>query len=63
MVKPLSNLLKKNLFFEWKKKQHRAFKDLKEKLLFTFVLKFIDFTKLFKVHVDASDFAIRGVIK
>jgi hypothetical protein len=36
---------------------------LKEKLLFTFVLKFIDFTKLFKVHVDASDFAIRGVIK
>ncbi len=63
MAKFLSNLLKKNLSFEWKKKQHRAFKDLKEIFLFTFVLKFPNFIRLFKVHANASDFVIRGVIK
>jgi hypothetical protein len=30
MVKLFSNLLKKDLFFEWQKEQHRAFEDLKK---------------------------------
>jgi hypothetical protein len=34
-VKPLSNLLKKKLSFEWKEEQQRAFEDLKNKLLST----------------------------
>jgi hypothetical protein len=62
-VEPLSNLLKKELSFEWKKKQHKAFEDLKDKLSSTLVLKFLHFTKLFKVHIDASDFALEGVFK
>jgi len=57
-VKPLSNLLKNELSFEWKEKQQSAFEDLKYKLLSTFVFKFPHFTKPFKVHIDASDFAI-----
>jgi hypothetical protein len=60
MVKPLFDFLKKELSFKWKD-EHRAFEDMKEKLLSTLVLKFLNFTKLFKVHTNASDFIIEGV--
>jgi len=63
VAEPLSNLFKKELSFEWKKKQHKAFEDLEDKLSSTLVLKFLHFTKLFKVHIDANDFAIEGVLK
>jgi hypothetical protein len=59
--KPLLNLLKKELSFEWKEEQQRAFEDLKDKLLSTLVFKFLHFTKPFKVHIDASGFALKGV--
>jgi hypothetical protein len=62
VAKPLSNLLKKELSFEWKEEQQRAFEDLKDKLLSTLVFKFPHFTKPFKVHIDASDFVIKGVL-
>jgi hypothetical protein len=39
-----------------------VFEDLKNKLSFAPVLKFLDFTKLFEVHIDANDFAIDGVL-
>jgi hypothetical protein len=38
-----------------------AFEDLKEKLSSALVLKYPNFTKLFKVHIDASDFTIERV--
>jgi hypothetical protein len=34
---------------------------LKEKLSFAHVLKFLDFTKLFEVHIHANEFAISGM--
>jgi len=52
----------KELSFEWKKKQHRAFEDLKDKLSST-MLKFIDFTKSFEIHIDTNAFIIGGVFK
>jgi hypothetical protein len=65
MVTLLSNLLTKDLTkklpFEWKEEQQRTFEELKEKLSSTPILKFPDFTKLFKDHIDANDFAIYGV--
>jgi hypothetical protein len=61
MAKPFLDLLKKKLFLKWKYEQHRAFEDLKEKLSFGLVLKFLYFTKPFKVHTNASDFVIEGV--
>lgn len=61
LTKPLLNLLKKKLSFEWKEEQLRAFKDLKNKLLFVLVLKISDFTKPFEVHINTSDFVISGV--
>jgi hypothetical protein len=62
MAKPLLDLLKKELSFKWKDEQHRAFEDLKEKLSFTLVLKFPNFTKLFKVHINVHDFVIKGIL-
>lgn len=47
--------------FEWKEEQQRAYDGLKEKLLSAPMLKFPYFTKLFEVHIDASDFTIGGV--
>ncbi len=38
------------------------FEDLKNKLSFAPILKFLDFTKLFEAHIDANDFAIGGVL-
>jgi hypothetical protein len=61
MVKLLSNLLKKDLSFELQKEQHRPFEDLKKTLLSTPMLKFLNFTKPFEVHIDANDFAIKRV--
>jgi hypothetical protein len=52
MAKPLSNIFKKTLFFKWKDEHHRAFKDLKQRFSFALMLKFINFTKLFKIHTN-----------
>ena len=40
----------------------RAFGELKRHLTSAPVLKFLDFKKPFKVHTDASDFVIGGVL-
>jgi hypothetical protein len=60
LAKPLLDF-KKDLFFEWKKQQQRAFEGLKENFSFALVFKFPNFTKLFKVHTDANDFVIDGI--
>jgi hypothetical protein len=61
LAKQLSNLLKKELSFEWKEEQQKAFEDLKSKLSFTLALKFPNFTKPFEIQTDANDFGIGGV--
>lgn len=42
--------------------QHKAFEDLQKTISSTLILEFFDFTKLFKVHTKASDFAIEEVL-
>jgi hypothetical protein len=61
MATVLLNYLKKELPFKWKEEQQTTFEELKEKLSSTPILKFPNFTKLFEVHINASDFAIYGV--
>jgi hypothetical protein len=56
-TKLFSNLFKKELSFEWKEEQHKAFEDLKEKFSST-MLKFLDFTKSFEIHSNTSAFII-----
>ncbi len=61
MVKLLSNIFKKDLSFESQKDQHRPFEDLKKTFLSVPMLKFLNFTKPFEVHIDAHNFAIERV--
>ncbi len=61
-AKLLSDLLKNELSFEWKEEQHKAFEDLKEKISST-VLKFLNFTKSFEIHIDTNVFIIGGVLR
>ncbi len=57
-MKPLSDLLKKELFFEWKEEQQRT---LEKKLSSIPMLRFLDFIKPFEVHINVNDFVISKV--
>jgi hypothetical protein len=60
---PLTNLLKKSVItYEWEETCDEAFETLKGILVKAPVLKLPNFDKDFKIHSDASDFAIRGVL-
>ncbi len=58
---PLFKLLKKNTPFEWTVSQQTAFDILKWKLTEEPILVHPDFTKMFKLYIDASDVGL-GVV-
>lgn len=62
ITRPLTQLTRKRALFKWSTKCETAFQTLKEKLLTTPILKYPDFSKKFKVIVDASDFACGAVL-
>ncbi|KAE8724094.1 hypothetical protein F3Y22_tig00010927pilonHSYRG00135 [Hibiscus syriacus] len=59
---PLTDLLKKGKAWEWSEQCQKAFEDLTTAVSQEPILALPDFTILFKVHTDASDFAIGGVL-
>ena len=60
---PLSNLLgKEGQVLKWDENCDKAFAELKTLLSTADVLKYPEFDKEFKVHTDASGFAIGGVL-
>ncbi len=60
---PLINLLKKSSkAYQWDEACNDAFETLKDILVKVLVLKLLDFDKDFKIHSDASDFVIGGVL-
>ncbi|RVW44493.1 Retrovirus-related Pol polyprotein from transposon 17.6 [Vitis vinifera] len=59
---PVTDLLKKNKTWEWDERCQQAFEDLKKAVTEEPVLALPDHTKVFEVHIDASDFAIGGVL-
>ena len=59
---PLTDLLNKNKAWEWDEKCQQAFEVLKKVMIEEPVLTLLDHTKVFEVHIDASDFAIEGVL-
>ena len=62
IAKPLSDLLKKSVSKIRYEHCYRAFGELKRCLTSAPMLKFPEFKKPFEVHIDASDFAIGGVL-
>ena len=59
---PLTDLLKKSKAWTWDEKCQQAFEDLKKALTEEPMLALPDHTRVFKVHTDASNFAIGGVL-
>ncbi|XP_015057570.1 uncharacterized protein LOC107003812 [Solanum pennellii] len=59
---PLTELLKKNKPWVWIEEYQRVFECLKAAMTEEPVLMLPNFSKTFKVHMDASDFAIEGVL-
>lgn len=59
---PLTDLLKKNMGWQWTEKCQKAFEDLKKAAMQEPVLSLPDHRLSYKVHMDASDFAIGGVL-
>lgn len=59
---PLSNLTRKRIEFKWSDKEQQAFDRLKNALLSPMILQYPDFSKPFKITVDASNEACGGVL-
>ena len=59
---PLTELLKKNKPWAWSTECQQAFEGLKAAITEEPVLMLPDFSKIFEVHTDASDFTIGGVL-
>nr|XP_048328521.1 uncharacterized mitochondrial protein AtMg00860-like [Ziziphus jujuba var. spinosa] len=59
---PFTELLKKDVPWEWGEECQVAFKELKEAMMSDPVLALPDVTKPFEVQTDASNFALGGVL-
>ncbi|CAB0040695.1 unnamed protein product [Trichogramma brassicae] len=62
IAKPLHDMTKKGVKFEWTSKQETSFKTLKTCLTTTQILIFPDFSKPFTLTTDSSDLAIGAVL-
>jgi hypothetical protein len=59
---PLEKLLRKDTKYSLTSKCHEALDTLKEKLLTMLILVFLDWSKFFHVHVDASSIALGTIL-
>ena len=63
IIEPLTQLTKKDEDFAWSKFRDEAFNQVKEILPSEPIFKLLDFTKTFKVIVDACAQGIRGILQ
>ncbi|GFU98488.1 retrovirus-related Pol polyprotein from transposon 17.6 [Trichonephila clavipes] len=61
IARPLSNLTKKKTFWKWSEEEEKAFQTLKQCLVSPPILKQADFSKLFLIRTDASNYALGAV--
>ena len=61
-AKPLYDIVKKDKKWDWTERQEKAFKELKEWFTKKPVLAAPDIDKKMRMEVDASDYAIGGVL-
>ena len=58
----LANMLKKNKPWKWDARCQNAFEALKKAVMEESMLALPNYSKSFEIHMDASDFAISGVL-
>ena len=62
IAKPLTELTKKEIDFQWNEDQDRAFQELKERLMQDPILVYPDFSKEFYLACDASSTGVGAVL-
>jgi len=62
VARPLHDMVKKDKKWEWTEKQEKVFKELKEQFMKEPVLAAPDIDKKMRMEVDASDYAMGGVL-
>ena len=62
VARPLHNMVKKDKKWEWTERQEEAFKELKKRFTEEPVLVAPDIDKKMRMEVDASDYAMGGVL-
>ena len=62
VARPLHDLVKKDKKWDWTEKEEKAFQELKEQFTRKPVLAAPDIDKKMRMEVDASDYAMRGVL-
>jgi len=62
VAQPLHDLVKKDKKWNWTEKEERAFRELKERFTKEPVLAAPDIDKKMRIEVDASDYAMGGVL-
>ena len=62
VARPLHDLVKKDKKWEWTEREEKAFRELKERFTKEPVLATPDIDKKIRMEVDASDYAIGGVL-
>jgi len=62
IARPLHDMVKKDKKWDWMEKQEKAFKELKERFTKELVLAAPDIDKKIRMEVDASDYAMEGIL-
>ena len=62
VARPLHDLVKKDKRWEWTEKEEKVFQELKEWFIREPVLAASDIDKKMRMEVDASDYAMGGVL-
>ena len=63
IARPINSLLNKDIGFEWKEEQEKAFEELKKRLMETPVLQYPDFNRSFIICTDASEKGLGAVLE
>ena len=62
VARPLHDLVKKDKKWDWMERQEKVFKELKEQFTKELVLAALNIDKKMRIEVDASDYAMEGVL-
>ena len=62
VARPLHDMVKKDKKWDWMERQEKAFRELKERFTKKLVLAAPDIDKIMRMEVDASDYAMGGVL-
>ena len=62
VAKPLHEMTRKDVKWNWEERQQKIFEELKEMFTIELVLVLPDLDKEMRVEIDALDFAIKGVL-